>query len=364
MSELTLTDVHKSFGDHVVLAGLDLSVPAGSFTALLGPSGAGKTTLLRLLAGFETPDRGTIAVGGRVISDGSTHVAPEQRRVGYVPQEGSLFPHLTVSANIGFGLPRAQRRAAVGELLELVGLADLGGRYPHELSGGQQQRVALARALAVKPELVLLDEPFAALDAQLRAGVRDEVRQILGRANTTTLLVTHNQDEALSSADLVAVLRDGVIVQHASPLELYSGPVDGELACFVGDANLLDGVLDHGDVETPLGRLEVRWRGDPPPAGGSVTVLIRPEQIGITGTGRDGRVIRCGYHGHDTVLHVEIARGRDASCPPLLVRAPGNPQLSPGDRVSLTAHGPVLAWPNPSSTQLRIGPSGAAFETA
>ena len=215
-------DLHKSFGTHPVLTGLDLNVPAGSFTAILGSSGSGKTTLLRLLAGFDRPDRGVLKIGERVVDGAGVHVQPELRRIGYVPQEGGLFPHLTVAANVGFGLSRTARRGRVRELLELVGLTDLGRRYPHQLSGGQQQRVALARALAIEPEVVLLDEPFASLDAHLRASVREEVQRILRASATTTLLVTHDQDEALSLSDRVAVLRDGKIAQHATPQELYA----------------------------------------------------------------------------------------------------------------------------------------------
>jgi iron(III) transport system ATP-binding protein len=347
MSELALTDLHKRFGAHTVLSGLNLTVPAGSFTALLGPSGAGKTTLLRLLAGFETPDRGTIAIGGRIVDAEDTHVGPEHRQIGYVPQEGSLFPHLTVAANVAFGLPRAARRRGVGDLLELVGLADLGRRYPHQLSGGQQQRVALARALAVKPEVVLLDEPFASLDANLRADVREEVRRILSSAGTTTLLVTHHQEEALSVADLVAVLRDGTIVQHATPHDLYNAPVDGELAGFVGDANLIDGQIDDALVDTPLGKLSARWHGQPSATPCQVTVLIRPEQIAVRaangGPGPVGQVVRCAYHGHDTVLQVQLGSARDGSL--VLVRTLGNATLWPGQSVGLSAHGPVLVWP-------------------
>src|SRR6202451_953795 len=204
MTQLVVTGLHKAFGDHPVLTGLDLEVPAGSLTAILGPSGSGKTTLLRILAGFDQPDAGTVRIGPQVVdgpgADG--------------PQEGSLSPPLSVAANVGFGLPAGQRRGPrTGELLESVGLAGLGRRYPHQLSGGQQQRVALARALAIRPEVVLLDEPFAALDAHLRASVRADVQQICHLAGTTAVLVTHDQDEALSMADRVAVLRDGLIVQ-------------------------------------------------------------------------------------------------------------------------------------------------------
>jgi iron(III) transport system ATP-binding protein len=364
MTELVLTDVHKRFGDHSVLAGLDLSVPAGSFTALLGPSGAGKTTLLRLLAGFDQPDRGTIALGGRVIADDHIHVPPGSRRIGYVPQEGSLFPHLTVNANVGFGLPRSQRHKAVTELLAMVGLGGLGGRYPHQLSGGQQQRVALARALAVKPEVVLLDEPFASLDAQLRSGVRDDVRRILGESGTTTLLVTHNQDEALSSADQVAVLRDGRVIQHASPQELYGVPADGELASFVGDANLLEGIVRDGIVETSLGfnhaQAEAVHSDDH--ASRRVTVLIRPEQIdlanAVDSTSPRGRVVRCDYHGHDTLIRVRL--GAEGTGPVVLARVLGGQRLTVGQQVTLTARDPVSVWPAPQATGDSVPDTGFA----
>jgi iron(III) transport system ATP-binding protein len=347
VSGLTITGLHKSFGTHPVLGGLDLTVPAGSLTAILGASGSGKTTLLRLLAGFERPDHGTVQIGARVVGAVGTHVHPEHRRIGYVPQEGGLFPHLTVAANVGFGLPRAARRRRVGEMLELVGLADLGRRYPHQLSGGQQQRVALARALAIEPEVVLLDEPFASLDAHMRASVREEVQRILRASATTTLLVTHDQDEALSLADLVAVLRDGVIAQYATPQDIYTQPIDDELARFVGDANLMAGTLEGRLVQTPLGALPALWHGEPLPTRCPVIVLVRPEQIDLHPSagpdGLDGLVLRSGYHGHDAVLHVQIGQGELAQ--PLLVRTLGDAGLAHGATVKLGVRGAVLVWP-------------------
>ncbi len=350
-SGLDVVDLHKSFGTHPVLSGLDLSVPAGSFTAILGSSGSGKTTLLRLLAGFDRPDRGVVKIGERVVDGAAIHVQPERRRIGYVPQEGGLFPHLTVAANVGFGLSRAARRGRVNELLELVGLADLGRRYPHQLSGGQQQRVALARALAVAPEVVLLDEPFASLDAHMRASVREEVQRILQASATTTLLVTHDQDEALSLADRVAVLRDGKIAQHATPQELYARPLDDRLARFVGEANLIAGVLDGASVQTPLGKLPALWHGEMLPTPCAVSVLIRPEQIDLhpadSETGFAGRIVRTGYHGHDAILHVQVNQPETAEH--LLVRTLGDTRLSPGLAVKLDVRGPVLVWPASSS---------------
>lgn len=350
-SGLAITDLYKSFKTQPVLAGLNLTVPAGSLTAILGSSGSGKTTLLRLLAGFDRPDRGTVEIGKHVVDGDGAHVHPEHRRIGYVPQEGGLFPHLNVAANVGFGLSRAARRRRVSELLELVGLADLRRRYPHQLSGGQQQRVALARALAVEPEVVLLDEPFASLDAHMRASVREEVQRILKASGTTTLLVTHDQDEALSLADLVAVLRDGKIAQCATPQELYARPLDNELARFVGEANLITGTFDGVLVDTPLGKLPALWQGESGPTPCAVSVLVRPEQIDLHladgDKGLGGRIVRVGYHGHDVVLHVET--NQQESEQPLLVRILGDTQLSAGSTVKLDVRGPVLVWPTSSS---------------
>jgi iron(III) transport system ATP-binding protein len=347
MRQVAVTGLHKAFGAHPVLTGVDLEVPAGSLTAILGPSGSGKTTLLRLMAGFERADAGTITIGDALVDGPGVHLPPERRRIGYVPQEGSLFPHLTIAANVGFGLAARERRGGkVAEMLEAVGLGGLGKRYPHQLSGGQQQRVALARALAIEPAVVLLDEPFASLDAHLRASVRADVQDIFRRAGTTAVLVTHDQDEALSVADRVAALREGKIAQCATPEDLYCRPADPELARFIGDANLIEGVLNGGMVKTLLGNLPV----DPAVAvaggEGQVTVLIRPEQItiGPNDDGLTGRVSSYGYHGHDAVLHVQPDNHGDS--PAILVRtAGGGPQLPPGSPVTLRAQGPVFAWP-------------------
>jgi iron(III) transport system ATP-binding protein len=367
VTELSVQGLYKAFGRHPVLAGLDLSVPAGSLTAILGPSGSGKTTLLRVLAGFDQPDAGTVRIGDQLVDGPGAHVPPERRRIGYVPQEGSLFPHLSVAANVGFGLPAGQRRGPrAGELLESVGLAGLGRRYPHQLSGGQQQRVALARALAIQPALVLLDEPFAALDAHLRASVRADVQQIFRARGTTAILVTHDQDEALSMADRVAVLRDGRIAQYAAPQDLYLSPADPQLAGFIGDANLLDGQLLGGEaagtaVRTVFGELALTAAG-PGLEPGPVTVLVRPEQLAVQtadGPGHGGpadggagdggaacvagQVVACHYYGHDAVLRVRLTEA--AAGPEIIVRTAGGPQLPAGTAVLVRATGPVLAWP-------------------
>jgi iron(III) transport system ATP-binding protein len=367
MRKLAVTGLHKAFGSHPVLTGLDLEVPAGSFTAILGPSGSGKTTLLRLLAGFERADAGTIEIGDRVVDGPAAgYVPPERRQIGYVPQEGALFPHLTVAANVGFGLPARQRRGPrTTELLTAVGLAGMGNRYPHQLSGGQQQRVALARALAIRPEVVLLDEPFASLDAHMRASVRTDVLRICRDAGTTAILVTHDQDEALSMADRVAVLRDGRIVQYAAPQDLYARPADPALARFIGGANLLDGTLASAApdvVETILGQLELAAASEVPATGcGPVTVLVRPEQLELEPLewpetvvgpaapsvigGLAGHVVACEYYGHDAVVRVRPEAGPDGTArPEVIVRTAGDPQVADGAFVLVRARGPVIAW--------------------
>jgi iron(III) transport system ATP-binding protein len=357
MRQVEVNGLYKAFGAHAVLTGVDLEVPAGSVTAILGPSGSGKTTLLRLLAGFEHADAGTITIGDGLVDGPGVYIAPERRRIGYVPQEGSLFPHLTVEANVGFGLSARERRGGrAATMLETVGLGGLGKRYPHQLSGGQQQRVALARALAIEPAVVLLDEPFASLDAHLRASVRADVQEIFRRAGTTAVLVTHDQDEALSVADRVAALRDGKIAQYAAPEDLYCRPVDAELASFVGEANLLEGVLNGAVVKTLLGNLPLDSAAAALGTAGQVTVLIRPEQIDLAASdgpgaggelasadGLAGRVTSYGYHGHDAVLHVQPDHTPDDRT--IVVRIVGGRHLPVGSPVSLRARGPVFAWP-------------------
>jgi iron(III) transport system ATP-binding protein len=398
MTALTVAGLRKSFPGTEVLRGVDLRAESGSQTAILGASGAGKTTLLRIIAGFEAAGSGTVSLDDAVVEDGSRRVPPERRRIGYVPQDGALFPHLTVRANAAFALPRGQRRGPrVQEILDLVGLAGLAHRYPHELSGGQQQRVAIARALASEPRLVLLDEPFASLDAALRSRVRAEVLGVLRAAGTTAVLVTHDQDEALSSADHVVVLRDGAVTQAGSPREVYQCPADPWTASFVGTANLLPGTL-HGDtvhggeVRTVLGTHRLRAPVAPapgtpapgtlapgtpapdPPAPDAdgerrVTVLIRPEQISLASAASGALpalVTGCHYHGHDALLTLrpspgdapesagpQAARDDDPrSAPdcapghaPLHVRISHQDPPRPGERVGLQVHGEVVAWP-------------------
>src|SRR3954469_6674879 len=327
--------LHKAFGDVAALAGASLRVDRGALVALLGPSGSGKSTLLRLIAGFERPDAGTVRIAGRAVAGAGTWVEPEERHVGMVFQHGALFPHLTVGANAAFG---AAGRARAAECLELVGLTDRAGAYPHELSGGERQRLALARALAADPEVVLLDEPFAALDAGLRERLREEVAAILRAAGTSALLVTHDQAEALSLADAVAVLRAGDVAQAGSPEEVYERPGSRWVAEFLGDADVLPGRAGAGVVECALGRFAAA-----PGLHGPVEVVIRPESVGVgyravRQVGAEAVVVQRSFFGHDQLLQLELADG-------LRVRARrlGFPAWHPGDPVRVWLDGPASA---------------------
>ncbi|MPZ26420.1 MAG: ATP-binding cassette domain-containing protein [Micromonosporaceae bacterium] len=345
MASLTVRGAHKSYGPVAALSGVDLEVPAGGVTAVLGPSGCGKTTLLRCVAGFVRLDAGEILVGERRVAGPGAHAAPERRRVAVVPQEGALFPHLSVAGNVGYGLSRAQRRSGrVDEVLALVGLAGLGDRMPHQLSGGQQQRVAVARALAPRPRLVLLDEPFNGLDAGLRVEVRRDVRAALRADGATAVLVTHDQGEALSVADQVAVMRAGRILQCAPPAQVYRSPADSWVANFVGEAVLLPAQIQDGFATTPLGTLTV------PPAGpsGTALVLVRPEQLEVLPSPADGTVPATitgqDFFGHDALLALDLDGGTRVSA--RLFDVVSHP-FEVGTRVGLRVRGPVLAYPSP-----------------
>lgn len=337
MSAVTIKGVTKAFGDHSVLNGVDLHVPDGGLTAVLGSSGCGKTTLLRIVAGFVRADGGRVTLGDRVVEDGRTAIAPERRGVGYVPQEGALFPHLDVAANILFGLPRGERSEhRLHELLDLAELPhDLAHRPPHELSGGQQQRVALARALAPRPRVILLDEPFSSLDAGLRVSAGRSVRRVLKHAGATALLVTHDQGEALSLADEVAVMRAGHVVQVDTPAGLYERPVDAETARFVGGASVLPAQVRGGLARTALGDLETAAPD------GTVEVLLRPEQLvlDVTGNGTPAVVTEVSFYGAHVIVHLELADGTA-----LTARGPSSRTPAPGDRVGIVVEGRVVAF--------------------
>ncbi|MDQ1595915.1 MAG: iron(III) transport system ATP-binding protein, partial [Arthrobacter pascens] len=311
-SHLVIEDVTKDFGSQAVLKGVNLSVARGGTTAIVGPSGSGKTTLLRLIAGFEHPGTGSILLNGSPVAGDGVWKPAHKRHVGYVAQDGALFPHLTVGQNIAFGLSASKldggRRAVaakVAELLEMVSLdTAMAKRRPHQLSGGQQQRVALARALAREPELMLLDEPFSALDAGLRVATRRAVAKVLNEAGVTTILVTHDQAEALSFADQVAVMRGGKLAQIGNPFVVYTRPADRATAEFLGDAVILDAWMEGSLATCSLGGIPVRR----PPAQGRVQLMLRPEQIRIAEDGNiRGVVVDTDYFGPETTVRLKLA---------------------------------------------------------
>lgn len=343
---LEISALAKSFGGQTILHGIDLNVPAGSVTAVVGASGCGKTTLLRLVAGFETPDAGTISIAGNPVANSDRCLPAHRRDVGYVAQDGALFPHLTVGQNIAYGLRGSARstRSRVAELLATVSLDEsMARRRPHQLSGGQQQRVALARALAREPALMLLDEPFSALDTGLRASTRKAVARLLAEAGVTTLLVTHDQEEALSIADQVAVMRDGRFTTVGTPQQIYLTPGDVFTAQFLGDCVLMSGTVTAGIAECVLGRLPVRDGA----ADGPATLMLRPEQLVATtvsgsdnGTGDGagiGTVLSSEFRGHDVLLVVDAGDGK-----PITVRQHSLDPPGVDAKVRLEVVGPAV----------------------
>jgi len=342
-----LVGLHRSFGQVRALDGLSLEIRPGELLALLGPSGSGKTTALRVLAGLEKLDAGRVVVGGTDVTD----LPPHRRNMGMVFQAYSLFPNMTALDNVAFGLrlrrvPRAARRKRAAELLALVGLANEADRHPHQLSGGQQQRVALARALAVEPRVLLLDEPLSALDAGVRLRLREEIRRIQLEVGITTVFVTHDQEEALSLADRVAVLRDGQLEQLGTPAELYGEPRTGFVARFVGLANALPGRLVARNWIEVLGS-----RLPAPPActeglsavrpGEALQVLVRPEALEVRTDGAaHAKVVGRVFRGATVGLRVALPGLRD----PISISVPVHQaaQLPEGTDVSVALRGDLL----------------------
>ncbi|SFP23396.1 iron(III) transport system ATP-binding protein [Mesorhizobium sp. NFR06] len=354
MSFLELSGVAKNYGPVAAVAGVDLQVESGSRTAIVGPSGCGKTTLLRLIAGFEAPDRGRIALDGKVLANGGAAVPAHRRGIGVVAQDGALFPHLSIADNIGFGIARnAEGRAQhIVELAYIVGLDKaILKRRPHELSGGQQQRVALARAMAMKPRLMLLDEPFSALDTGLRASMRKAVAELLEEAGITTILVTHDQAEALSFASQVAVMRDGLFSQVGTPRELYFQPRDRMVAEFLGDAIIVPARIADGFAVSRLGRIAVdtKERRD------VARIMLRPEQVLLKRTSREGmsgtpdmlfgEVTDCEFAGSVCTVAVRLLNSPDPpdaaaiGNTPLVLRRTGMDAPAIGEIVRLTVNG-------------------------
>ncbi|MCB9930879.1 MAG: ABC transporter ATP-binding protein [Alphaproteobacteria bacterium] len=354
-----LCDIHLAYPSARVesragVHGISLSVAEGEVLALLGPSGCGKTTTLRLIAGLETPDSGTVALHGAVVSGGRKFLPAEQRRIGFMFQDFALFPHLTVAENVGFGLKRLRngaRRDRVMAMLAEVGLTEKADAYPDELSGGQKQRVALARALAPEPSVILLDEPFSGLDASLRQSLRCETVRVLKRTGTTAIMVTHDAEEAMFMADRIALLNDGVIEQVGTPGELYQHPRTPFVAGFFGEVNRFEAVVQQGSCWTPAGLVETPNLA----CGTAVEVLVRPDRLhvalGPAGCGRcNGGIVALKRPlGRSTLYQLDV----DGFPAPLTARAGEADALAEGDQVHVSIpEGAALVFPRGASNRV------------
>ena len=373
MSRIQLLDVTATYGKHTALDGLDLNVPEGSLTALLGPSGCGKTTAVRVIAGFHRVATGSVRIGDRVVDDADTFVRPEKRTVAVVPQDVALFPNLDVAGNVGYGIRKWGRfnKDRVAHLLAMVGLPDSGKMRVHQLSGGQQQRVAVARAMAPQPSAVMLDEPFGALDPGLREAVRRDVRKALQEAGTTAVLVTHDQEEALSLCDEVALMRDGRLVQQGRPADVYERPATLWAARFLGDVVELPigsfgdraGATSLGDraeadtsseaaaakapsdlagVDTPLGRLPVEEVVNDSDYSGQDLATVRPEQLRRDPDGVSATVTGVEYYGHDAMASLTVHGPRGPA--DLRWRVEGHAVPKPGEQVPVSVAGGVRVF--------------------
>ncbi len=346
---LTVSGVSKSFGATRVLDDISLDVAQGSRTAIVGASGSGKSTLLRLIAGFAEPDDGRITLGDRTLAAPGTSLAAHRRGIGYVAQDGALFPHLTVAGNIAFGLPRGGRAARVREVMELTALDPaLADRYPHQISGGQQQRVALARALAPRPGIILLDEPFSALDTGLREHTRRAVIDALELSGTTAVLVTHDQDEALSFGHGIGVMVDGRLAQAGSPSAVFDDPETPEIATFLGAAVLLPARPGDGVAECALGMIPVRHdRGNGSRAG---VVMVRPAQIDLVADGTNPNAVVHDVRPMGSLAEVSLLAGAAGAAHPAVItlRVPPHQvgDLRPGSRVEIRVDGGAVLYPS------------------
>jgi iron(III) transport system ATP-binding protein len=348
MTSLQVSNLQVIMGSRVILSDLNLEIASGKFAAILGPSGCGKTTLLRSIAGLITPSAGTIRFGNKLVSVSSLVLPPHKRNVGYVPQEGGLFPHLRVAENVAFALKgkveRAEREEIVRQMLNLVGLSTFAKRFPHELSGGQQTRVALARALAVKPEIVLLDEPFAALDQALRGEISQEVVALLKESKTTALMVTHDREDALVSADVIAVMRTGSVVQYGTPADIYLNPISADVAESTGDIVTIPArKVSNSEVISPLStssahQVQVNFDG---------LMLIRPEEILISrvedSKGVRAKITKINYYGHDALIDLSI----EGVNTPVRARVAGPESYSVGENVFAHYEGPIRYFVEP-----------------
>ena len=339
MTSLHLQHLSKHYGATQAVQDVSLSCTAASRVAIVGPSGSGKTTLLRMIAGFEHPDQGSIILDGQTLAADGRALPAHLRGIGYVAQDGALFPHLTVADNIGFGLTLKgeARNRRIAELLEMVALDQtMLQRWPHQLSGGQQQRIALARALAQQPRLMLLDEPFSALDTGLRAAMRKMVAQLLGDAGITAILVTHDQAEALSFADQLAVMRQGRLIQSGSPQQLYSQPADEATALFLGEAVILPAQIHQGKAECGLGSIAV----NDSQFSGQGRIMLRPEQLELQLAGSQqsqaqAHVLECDFGGHDSLIDLQLPHDNTV----LQLRTSSWNLPSPGSMVGIAVQG-------------------------
>jgi iron(III) transport system ATP-binding protein len=343
MTLLELDRISHAYGRREVVRGLSLSLGRGVIGCLLGPSGCGKTTVLRAVAGFERITEGSIRLAGVEVAGAGVHLPPERRRIGMVFQEHALFPHLSVAGNVGFALrelPAARRAARVQELLAQVGLDGRGGEFPDQLSGGQQQRVALARALAPSPDLLLLDEPFSSLDADLRERLAVEVGAIIRRAGITAVLVTHDQREAFAMADEIGVMHEGRIAQWGTSEALYLRPASRLVADFVGEGVFLPGELRGAELVLELGRFPASAPAGPGRPGGRVLVLLRPSDVvHDERSPTRAEVVQKAFRGHESLYRLRLESGRE-----LLALLPSHHAYAPGERIGVRVTAGALSW--------------------